>query len=43
MLRKEVGMMTALQFAGLQLEGEHHKGVDDAWNIGRLLEWQGRY
>lgn len=34
---KEVGMSRALQMAGLQLEGKHHRGLDDARNIARLL------
>ena len=34
---KQVGMATALQIAGLPLEGEHHRGLDDALNIARLL------
>lgn len=36
-LRKRPGMAQALQVAGLPLEGRHHRGVDDAWNIGALL------
>lgn len=40
---KETGMANALQIQGLKLEGRHHKGVDDAWNIGRILQSQGRF
>lgn len=40
---KETGMADALHIQGLKLEGRHHKGVDDAWNIGRILESQGRF
>ena len=36
-LPKEVGMSTALQIAGLPLEGTHHRGDDDAWNIAALF------
>lgn len=32
-----MGMAAALEKAGLALEGTHHRGHDDAWNIGRLL------
>jgi inhibitor of KinA sporulation pathway (predicted exonuclease) len=35
-LRKRPGMAQALQLAGLALEGRHHRGVDDAWNIAAL-------
>lgn len=34
---KQVGMITALQIAGLQLEGDHHRALWDARNIARLL------
>ncbi|NUR84325.1 MAG: exonuclease domain-containing protein [Nonomuraea sp.] len=36
-LRKRPGMAQALELAGLPLEGRHHSGVDDAWNIGALV------
>ncbi|HWM03665.1 MAG TPA: 3'-5' exonuclease [Actinophytocola sp.] len=36
-LTDEVGMDEALRMAGLPLEGTHHRGVDDAWNIAALL------
>jgi inhibitor of KinA sporulation pathway (predicted exonuclease) len=36
-LDRELGMADALRHAGLPLEGTHHRGVDDAWNIARLL------
>jgi inhibitor of KinA sporulation pathway (predicted exonuclease) len=36
---KEVGMLKALQLAGLQLEGPHHRALSDAANIARLLPW----
>lgn len=36
-LRKRPGMAQALQMAGLPLEGRHHRGDDDAWNIAALI------
>jgi inhibitor of KinA sporulation pathway (predicted exonuclease) len=33
----EVGMVTALEKLGLPLEGTLHRGVDDAWNIAKIL------
>ncbi|MFC3833782.1 MULTISPECIES: 3'-5' exonuclease [Deinococcus] len=36
-LRKRPGMAQALAAAGLPLEGRHHRGVDDAWNIAALV------
>ncbi|HEX8629441.1 MAG TPA: 3'-5' exonuclease [Catenuloplanes sp.] len=33
----EVGMDAALRQLGLPLEGTHHRGVDDAWNIAGVL------
>ncbi|CAM5318269.1 Exonuclease domain-containing protein OS=Streptomyces rochei OX=1928 GN=G3I25_25995 PE=4 SV=1 [Streptomyces rochei] len=36
-LRKRPGMAQALNLAGLPLEGRHHRGVDDAWNIAKLV------
>ncbi|KOU75989.1 DNA polymerase III [Streptomyces sp. MMG1533] len=36
-LRKRPGMAQALRFAGLPLEGRHHRGEDDAWNIAALV------
>jgi len=42
-ISKAVGMKEALQMVGLNLEGKHHSGRDDAWNIGRILEKQGRF
>ncbi|GHT99064.1 exonuclease [Betaproteobacteria bacterium] len=34
---REVGMIKALELAGLPLTGDHHRGIDDARNIARLL------
>ena len=36
-LGREVGMSKALEKLGLQLEGTHHRGGDDAWNIAVIL------
>lgn len=37
--KKRYGMKGALIHAGLPLEGTHHRGIDDARNIARLLEY----
>lgn len=41
-LKKCMGMVRALNELGIDLEGTHHRGHDDAWNIaailGRILE-----
>lgn len=34
---REVGMDEALKRLGLPLEGRHHRGEDDAWNIADIL------
>jgi len=34
-----MGMAGALRLVGLPLEGTHHRGIDDATNIARLLPW----
>ncbi|MGG6295586.1 exonuclease domain-containing protein [Leptolyngbya sp. AN02str] len=36
-LPKRYGMVEALQLAGVALEGTHHRGIDDARNIAKLL------
>ncbi|MBC6463636.1 3'-5' exonuclease [Actinomadura sp. HBU206391] len=36
-LSRRLGMEGALDHAGLPLEGRHHSGVDDAWNIAALV------
>ena len=38
-LPKRFGMDGALARIGLTLEGTHHRGIDDARNIARLLPW----
>jgi inhibitor of KinA sporulation pathway (predicted exonuclease) len=36
-LKKEVGMAKALHLAKIELEGTHHRGIDDARNIAKIL------
>ncbi len=36
-LKKNVGMKGALQILNIPLEGTHHRGVDDANNIAKIL------
>lgn len=36
-LPKQVGMAGALKRLGIPLEGTHHRGGDDAWNIALIL------
>lgn len=36
-LPHEIGMAEALDMLGLPLEGTHHRGGDDAWNIAAIL------
>lgn len=36
---KQVGMRKALELVALPLEGTHHRALDDALNIARLLPW----
>ena len=36
--RRGGGLARAVRRAGLEFEGRHHSGLDDARNIGRLLE-----
>lgn len=36
-LDRECGMVEALQRLETPLEGKHHRGVDDAWNIATIL------
>lgn len=38
-LPKELGIDEAFQHVGLTLEGTHHRGGDDAWNIAELFCW----
>ncbi len=34
---KKVGMANALELLDILLEGTHHRGGDDVWNIGKIL------
>ncbi|MEG3631449.1 3'-5' exonuclease [Streptomyces poriticola] len=36
-LPRRPGMAQALEIAGLPLQGRHHRGVDDAWNVAALV------
>lgn len=36
---KKVGMARALRTLGLPLDGTHHRGVDDARNIAKILDY----
>ncbi|MFN7972010.1 MAG: 3'-5' exonuclease [Acidobacteriota bacterium] len=36
-MSREVGMAGALERLGLPLDGTHHRGVDDAWNVAAIL------
>lgn len=36
-LKHETGLSKALNLLGVPLEGTHHRGVDDAWNIAAVL------
>lgn len=38
-IRKSVGMNRALRELDFTLEGTHHRGVDDARNIAKILHW----
>ena len=37
--KKRVGVARALECVGLSLDGTHHRGLDDARNIAKLLPW----
>lgn len=36
-LPRELGMARALAYYGIELEGRHHNGADDAFNIAKIL------
>jgi inhibitor of KinA sporulation pathway (predicted exonuclease) len=38
-LPRELGIDAACEHAGLEMEGTHHRGGDDAWNIAGLFCW----
>jgi inhibitor of KinA sporulation pathway (predicted exonuclease) len=37
--RRSQDWKAPLRFAGLKFKGNHHRGIDDARNIVRLLPW----
>ncbi|MDH7447739.1 3'-5' exonuclease [Aquimarina sp. 2201CG14-23] len=38
-LQKKVGMKGALNILNIPLEGTHHRGINDAKNIAKILRW----
>lgn len=36
-IKKELGLDEAMQRLGIRLEGRHHRGVDDSWNIAQVF------
>jgi inhibitor of KinA sporulation pathway (predicted exonuclease) len=38
-LKKRYGMAKAMDLADIQLEGTHHRGIDDARNIAKLMPY----
>jgi inhibitor of KinA sporulation pathway (predicted exonuclease) len=38
-LSKEMGMDRMLKHMGEKLEGRHHNGADDAWNIAKIVHY----
>ncbi|PXY42740.1 DNA polymerase III [Flavobacterium cheongpyeongense] len=38
-LKKPTGMNGALHLLNIPLEGTHHRGIDDAKNIAKILHW----
>jgi inhibitor of KinA sporulation pathway (predicted exonuclease) len=36
---KQVGMKKALELVGQDMQGTHHRALDDALNVARLLPW----
>jgi inhibitor of KinA sporulation pathway (predicted exonuclease) len=38
-MNKSVGMKKALNILKIQQKGTHHRGVDDAYNIAKILHW----
>lgn len=38
-LKKPTGMNGALAMLNIPLEGTHHRGIDDAKNIAKILHW----
>jgi len=38
-LDREAGMAEALKLLSIPLKGTHHRGVDDAYNIAKVMNW----
>lgn len=38
-LKRKVGMNGALGILNIPLEGTHHRGIDDANNIAKIMDW----
>ncbi|KFF05427.1 3'-5' exonuclease [Flavobacterium reichenbachii] len=38
-LQKPIGMNGALDLLRIKLEGTHHRGIDDAKNIAKIMHW----
>lgn len=38
-LKREIGMAAMLKMMNAQLEGRHHNGADDAWNIAKIVKY----
>jgi inhibitor of KinA sporulation pathway (predicted exonuclease) len=38
-LRKEIGLAKAMKKLGLTMEGQQHRGKDDAWNTAAILQY----
>src|SRR5688500_253984 len=38
-MKRAPGMAEALRILELPLEGTHHRGADDAWNIAAIVAW----
>jgi inhibitor of KinA sporulation pathway (predicted exonuclease) len=37
--RKGIGMARALDMTGIRLDGTHHRGEDDAWNVAGMIAY----
>ena len=38
-IRRSVGMKKALRMLNMNLDGTHHRGIDDAFNTAKILRW----
>ncbi|MEO1433612.1 MAG: 3'-5' exonuclease [Cyanobacteria bacterium J06633_8] len=41
--QKKFGVMQALQYLGLEFQGTHHRGIDDARNIAAIFKYMNQY